>query len=156
MARVKFLFLATLIWLFPLQMTAVGGETTAVNVSATILSKNLCKFNSNKAALDFGTLDPSIPVTRSVSTTISFVCNGSALEATYSISDNGGLNGYRMVHETDAAQVIPYTLSLSPTSGNAPKSVDQILTIDGSIEGVDYQTALVGSYSDTVTITIDP
>jgi spore coat protein U-like protein len=157
MKRLGFLLLTAFLWLVPLQMVAVGGGTAAVNVSATILSKNKCKFNTNNPSLDFGLLDPSNAAVRNASLTISIVCNGSDPLASYAMSDDGGLDNYKMAHETDPTQKIPYTLSLSPASGSGLIKGDPYdVTIDGSIQGADYQTALVGIYSDTVILTLLP
>lgn len=156
MKQLRFFLLTALIWLIPLQMVAVGGDASAVNVSATILSKNKCKFNTKNPVLDFGTLDPSNAVVRNESVAISFVCNGAVDPATYVMSDNGGLDNYKMTHASDLTQKIPYTLTINSASGTVPKGVDQNLTIDVSIQNTDYQTALVGNYSDTIILTLLP
>lgn len=142
--------------------TCYAGSTSTVSVSAVVLSKGNCKFRSNTAALGFGSLDPGNPVDRTVNTTLIFRCqaNGNNL-ITFSITDDSGLyetgpNAPRMRNTTYTTQYLPYTLTLNPTSGSVPKTVDQTLTVTGTVKGVDYQNALTGNYSDTVTISIDP
>jgi spore coat protein U-like protein len=139
----------------------VLADSQVVSVTATILSKNQCKFKSKTAALSFGDLHPSEPVDRTVAASITFRCVGSAPQATFAITDDDGLyetgpDANQMRHSTDTAEYLPYTLILTPTSGTIPKKADQTLTILGTVKGVDYQNALMGSYSDTVVISIEP
>ena len=136
---------------------------TMVLVSATVLSKSNCKFNAATAALNFGNLDPATPVDKTVTTSITFVCNGSAANATFSITDNDGLyetgpNANRMLNTTfpTPPKYLPYSLTYNPQTSTVPKGVNQTLTISGTVLGVDYQDAYVGSYSDTVVLTIAP
>ena len=136
-------------------------DSTTVSVAAVVLSKSNCKFNSATAALNFGNLDPANPIDRTVSTTVTFVCHGSAPSATFSITDDDGLyktapNANRMRHTTVTTEYLPYSLTLNPTSGTVPKNVDQTLTISGTVKGTDYQNAYVGNFSDTVIISISP
>jgi spore coat protein U-like protein len=141
--------------------TCYSAGNTAVAVTATIVSKSNCKFNSASAALDFGSLDPGNPTDKTVNTSITFVCHGSANPATFSIGDDDGLyetgsNANRMRHTIAAAEYLPYSFSLNPETGTVPKNTDQTLTITGTVRGVDFQDAYVGSYSDSVTLTISP
>jgi len=135
--------------------------STTVSVSATILSKSLCKFNAKSANLAFGDLDPLTAPDVTTSTTIDFVCNGSADTATYLMEDDDGLHetgvdASRMQHVTLPAQYIPYTFSLTPTTDTVPKGATQTLTVSGTILGNDYRTAFVGDYTDVITITLTP
>ncbi len=140
---------------------ADASDTGVVTVSATILSKNQCKFSSASAALAFGILDPANPVDKTVSTSVNFRCMGSSPTATFFITDDDGLheispNANRMRHTTIGTEYLPYTFTLNPTSGTVPKNTVQILTISGLVNGTDYQDAAVGNYSDTVIITLEP
>ena len=154
MGCISFLLITALFWLAPL--TAVAVEVASITVSAVILSKNQCKFDTKAATLDFGQLDPLNPVVVNASTSISFTCNGADAIAAYIVGDDGGLNSYNMVHQTDPAQMIPYSLTLTPSAGTVTKKTPQAMTISGSILGVDYQSALVGLYSDTVIVDVQP
>ena len=138
-----------------------AADTSTVGVSATVVSKNNCKFNSATAAIPFGTLDPTNPVDKTVNTSITFRCAGSAPNATFFISDNDGLyetgpNANRMRHTTIGTEYIPYTFTLNPTSGTVPKNSTQTLIISGTVKGVAYQEAAAGNYSDRVIITLAP
>lgn len=133
----------------------------SVNVSATILSKSNCQFTTTSAALNFGSLDPTNPINKSVNIPIQFVCRGSASVATFFISDDDGLyetgpNANRMQHSVNLTTFLPYSISLNPVTGNADKNVNQILTITGTVKGEDYRFATSGSYADVVTLAINP
>jgi len=138
-----------------------AADSNVVSVTATVISKSQCKFNSNTATLNFANLDPANPVDTTINTSITFRCGGSAPNATFSITDDDGLyetgpDMNRMRHTTIPTEYLPYSLALSPTSGTVPKNTNQTLTITGTVRGVDYQNAAMGSYSDTVVITIEP
>lgn len=152
-----------LVILFTLLITShlEAGDSSLVSVSATVLSRSECKFNSKTASLNFGNLDPSNPVDQTVETSITFRCGGSAPMATFSITDDDGLyetgpNLNRMRHSTITSEYLSYSLTLNPTSGTVPKNTNQTLTIRGQVKGVDYQDATAGGYSDTVVISINP
>jgi len=140
---------------------SLASDTQMVAVTATVLSKSQCKFNSKTSTLNFGNLDPANPIDKTTSTSITFRCGGSAPNATFSITDDDGLyetdpDANRMRHTTISTKYLAYSLTLNPTSGTVPKNTDQTLTITGTVRGVDYQDALAGIYSDTVVISIAP
>ncbi len=140
---------------------SVSADSSGLSVTASVLSKSRCKFQTKASALDYGTLDPSSGGDATVVTTLGFVCNGSAPSATFLISQDNGLNGTgpsnnRMQHTVLLTEFLPYSLVLSPTSATVPKGVIQTLTVTGTINAVDYQNAMIGSYSDTVVISITP
>jgi spore coat protein U-like protein len=146
-------------------LTVLAGTCYAVpstvNVSAVILSKSNCKFNTKSAALDFGSLDPVAAPDVTRQATLTFTCNGSASQATYLITDDDGQhetgpNGSRMQHGTVPSAYLPYSFSLNPSSGTVPKGVAQTLTITGTVLGKDYRMAIAGTYADVVTLTINP
>jgi spore coat protein U domain-containing protein, fimbrial subunit CupE1/2/3/6 len=144
------------------QVVCLAAAPAVVSVSATILSQNQCKFaNPSSQTLAFGTLDPLNAVDVTTQVQFSFSCNGKDNPATFSITDNDGLyetgpDRNRMQNLTTPSAFLPYTLVYSPTSGSVPKGSSQTLTVTGTVKGSDYQTAYVGDYSDTVTLTIQP
>jgi len=132
-----------------------------LTVSAVVPSKSICKFSSGSASLSFGTLDPGNPVDVTLSTTIGFRCMGSAPVATFLITDDDGMNelapdGNRMAHLSLPGSFLPYELTLSPATATVPKNAPQVLTVTGTVRGVDYQGAPEGAYSDSVVISIEP
>ena len=138
-----------------------ASDSGAIAVSATVISKNECKFAAANLTLALGSIDPSstLSVSRSITTTIR--CGGSAASATYFITTNDGLypagtNAPRMRHATLVTQFLPYTLTVSPASATVPKNVDQTITITGTVAPSGFQSAAPGAYSDTVVITLTP
>ena len=132
-----------------------------LSVSATVVSKSLCKFNTASSTLSFGALDPGSASDKTVNTTTTFSCGGSAPTAAFAITHDSGLyetgpNAPRMRHGTVTTEYLPYTLTLSPSSGTAPKNVNQTLTVTGTVRGTDYAGAYAGNFADTVVITIAP
>jgi hypothetical protein len=148
-------------------LLAAGGpsahavDNNILTVTATVLSKNVCKFNSATATLNFGTLDPGNPVDVTQSTIVTLRCNGSAPIAAFNITNDDGLyetgpSANRMRHATVLTEYLPYTLSLNPVSGTVPKNTNRNLTITGTVTGVNYQSAQAGNYADTVILSLNP
>lgn len=150
--------------LFFLLITFAGncfGASSTITVQAVILSKSICKFKTKGAVVDFGGLDPVAAPDVTRQATLTFVCNGSADPATYLITDDDGQNasgpnGKRMLHSTSPGTFLPYSLTYEPASATVPKGEQQTLTVTGTVLGNDYRTALAGTYTDTVTLTIEP
>lgn len=139
----------------------LAANSTGLSVSAVLLSKNQCKFDTKNAVLDFGSLDPGNPVDVTVSAVLSYRCIGSAPIATFAFFDDDGLyetgvDLNRMQHATLPGTFIPYEFTLDHVAGTMPKNATQDLTVTGTLRGAGYQTALAGTYTDTVTITIIP
>jgi hypothetical protein len=61
-----------------------------------------------------------------------------------------------MRHTSVVTEYLPYDFSIIPVSGSVPKNTNTSITITGTVKGIDYQKAYVGSYGDTVTLTIAP
>ncbi|MDP1610661.1 MAG: spore coat protein U domain-containing protein [Sulfuritalea sp.] len=141
--------------------SAHAADTAIVSVGATVLSKNNCKFQGSTAlALAFGNIDPSSASPATASTGISFKCGGSSPTASYSITHDSGLyetgvNANRMKHAT-LNEYLPYTFSLTPSSGTVAKNVSLAITVDGSIAPASFQDASMGAYSDTIVVTVNP
>lgn len=140
---------------------AMAAGTNTLTVTAAVLSKSNCKFNSATSTLNFGVINPSSVVNANASTTVNFVCNGSALNATFFIFQDYGLyktgpGANRMRHATVLTEFLPYSLVLNPTSATVPKGVTQTLTISGTVTPASFQSALAGNFADTVIITLAP
>lgn len=132
-----------------------------VSVTATVLSKSNCKFQTSAAALPFGTLDASLAADRVVNATLAFRCQGSAPIASFMFSSDDGRNESgpdrpRMRHATIPAEYLPYSLGLSPETGTIGKGVTGTLTLTGTVTPADVAGAIAGSFSDTVTLTLLP
>ncbi len=147
--------------LFITAKEGISADPSALSVSGSVLSKNKCKFQTKASALDYGNLDPASSVDVTAVTTLGFVCNGSTPSATFLMTQDNGLNATgpgnnRMQHTSILTEFLPYSLALSPSSATVPKGLTQTLTVTGTVNFVDYQSATFGSYSDTVVITITP
>ncbi|HET7401490.1 MAG TPA: spore coat protein U domain-containing protein [Usitatibacter sp.] len=142
-------------------MPAAAAGTYALAANATILSKSSCKFNSqNGLVMSFGTINPSASVNATASVNLDIVCTGSAALAVYAISrDNGqhsgGTGGLRLRHLTNPTAFLPYSLNV-PLSGTAPKGINRIVAINGTITPANFGNAIAGFYSDVVTLDITP
>ena len=132
-----------------------------MSIGATVLSKNICRFtNAGPTVLDFGAIDPSSGVNKTATASTTFRCTGSNPMATYLITSDDGLystgaNAPRMRHTVNPANFLPYNIDM-PQSGTVPKNTFQTMTVTGTVLVADFQNALVGSYSDTVVLTISP
>lgn len=140
---------------------AQAAPDTAIDVSATVLSISNCRFRTTSAALAFGVLQPWNPVDATVTAGLVIRCAGNAAPlATYFIFDDDGLHGsagvQRMQNTTNAAAFLPYTLSYAPATATIPRNTNALITVTGTVYGVDYQWAASGDYTDTVTLTIVP
>lgn len=142
-------------------LTFAGASAAIVAVNATVITKNSCKFTSGPGNISFS-LDPFNPVDVSPqdAASIQVRCNGSGNPATFSISDDGGINdvvpGQKqlMANIAGVPHYIPYTMGFSPTT--IPHNTDVQLAVTVSVLGSSYADAYAGAYTDLVTLTITP
>jgi len=145
--------LAAMAILFVSVTAAVAADTANVAVNATVVGA--CKFNSG-GTIDF-TLDPSIggDVNGAV-TQPQFWCTKNA---SYTITDDNGLNDsgttYQMKHAS-LADVIPYSFVYTATGTGSGPGTPITMNITSTVLSADYLNVAAGSYSDTVTLTINP
>jgi len=133
---------------------AMAQDTATVAVSATVVGT--CKFATG-GSIPFGNLDPSVGTDQTPAVTQpTFWCTKGA---SYTITDDDGVNKSGTTHQMKHASLteyIPYSFTYTASgTGAGPGSV---LTMDiaSSVKGTDYQNASAGSYTDTVTLTINP
>lgn len=135
--------------------------TSSLAVSAVVLSRSLCFFQTGPRTLDFGTIQPTSLIAATATTTIQIWCVGGSGSTTYSMQAGNGLYspgaGLRRVrHASVATEFMAYTLSLTPASATIPWLATQTITVNGSIAPAQFQNARFGAYSDTVIIDVDP
>ena len=141
--------------------TIASAATYGLTVGATVLSASNCKFRTAAGSvLAFGNIDPSSGVNRVASVNLTIRCGGSAATASWALTSNDGLYGVgpgqpRMRHAVTPTEYLPFALN-TPISGTAPKNVDTVLTITGTITPAQFQNALAGAYADTVVLTLSP
>ena len=132
---------------------AMAADTASVAVSATVTGT--CKFNSG-GTLSF-TLDPSTggAVTGTVSQPAFWCTKG----ASYTLSDDDGLNPsgttHRMKHAT-LNEYIPYSFTYTTSGTGLGNGNPVTMDIASTVVEADYMDVPAGSYSDTVTMTINP
>lgn len=139
---------------------AAFGDTGTLAVTATVLSKSNCRFDTRTSTLDFGALDPAVAADVTASASIDFVCRGSAPVAAFLFTDDDGRNpsgpGARRMRHAAAPEFLPYGLAFSPPSGTVPRNVHRTLTVSGTVRGTDFRGAMAGAYTDSVVVSILP
>ncbi len=134
---------------------ALAASTNAISVSATVIGT--CKFSSATSTLAFGNLDPTLATNATASMSTNFWCTKGAA---YAITNDTGLHNsgatIRMQNGADATQFIPYTIAYTNAGTGLGKNTPVTLNVTGTVLNADYVDAGAGSYSDTVTLTINP
>lgn len=151
----KLLILLSAIAIVSISSKAIAADTGTVNINATVVGT--CKFTTNTANINV-TLDPSVGGTVNGSGSLVFWCTKNA---SYTVSDDDGLyeTGVNLnrVFNSTANEYIPYSFSYNPTSGSGNGPQNPItLSVTASFAQTDYQNASAGTYTDTVTITVNP
>jgi spore coat protein U-like protein len=153
-------------WLVVAWLLAIGtsamADTGALVVTATVVSKGVCKFQTGPATLAFGTIDPASGTAKTATATIQVRCTGAGSNpnVTYSLVADNGANasgGVRRVrHATLASEVMAYSLAFSPASATIAKNTTVDITVSGKILPADFQNVASGAYSDTVKLDLYP
>jgi spore coat protein U-like protein len=140
--------------------------THQVNVSASVLG--ICTIIDASSTLAFGTLNPATGGTvNATGSAASFRCTqGQTFTITSDDGTNesaagGGNNRMRLTGAvgagcTNAFECIRYTLNHTTTGTGTGLLTNISFGVTGSTTLVDYQGAAVGSYTDTVTLTVSP
>jgi spore coat protein U-like protein len=140
--------------------TAAFGDTGTLAVTATVLSKSQCKFDTKTSTLNFGALDPAVAADVNATTSVGYVCRGSAPVAAFLFTDDNGQNpsgpGARRMRHAAAPEFLPYGLAVSPASGTIPKNAPGTLTISGTVRWTDFRGSTAGAYTDSVVVSILP
>jgi len=127
------------------------------------LGATSCRFGAGQASLNFGVLDPASSSDSEVSVLMTLRCTGppNIDPVPFSITDDDGLfetgpNQNRLRNTLISSEYIPYSFSVLPSSGLAPRNTSIDITIKAGIKASDIQNAYIGSYSDTITLTLSP
>jgi len=139
---------------------AAFGDTGTLAVTATVLSKSQCKFDTATSTLNFGALDPAVAADVNATSSVGFVCHGSAPVAAFLFTDDNGQNpsgpGTRRMRHVAALEFLPYDLALTPASGTIAKNAPGTLTVSGTIRWADFRGSMAGAYADSVIVSILP
>ena len=120
-----------------------------------------CSFVSLPGTLSFGNLDPGVGTNVIRTTTLTIRCTGAgANPVLFTITDDDGLyetgvNAGRMRNTAVPTEFLPYSIAYAG-SGSVLKKTDLNIVITGTVLGMVYQDAYVGSYSDMITFTVSP
>jgi spore coat protein U-like protein len=141
------------------QAGAAGGH--ALSVSASVLSKNVCRFQTaGPTALPFGAIDPASTSPVTVNLTLQYRCNGSDAVAAWTVASDDGLyesgaGQPRMRHGTVLTSFLPYTLTF-PASGTVARNTITNMSISATVTPAGFANATVGAYADTLVLTLTP
>lgn len=119
--------------------------------AACSAAAQVCTFRTMPGSIAFGNLDPSVASTQTASTTVRVRCTLSGTP-TWQFAGAHGNAPLQMKHMTQNA-FIPYTVAAAYVSGG---SANQLWRITATVLGQNYQDALVGPYSDNLSMTITP
>lgn len=141
--------------LFAFSSMSYASDTATVNINATVVG--VCKFVPPKTTTISVSLDPSVGGTVTGSSTLSFWCTKGT---TYTITDDNGLyHGGTTTHRVKHGSLdeyIPYIFNYTSSGTGQGANNDITLNVSASFAEADYEDASAGTYSDTVTMTINP
>lgn len=139
---------------------AAFGDTGTLAITATVLSKSQCKFDTKTSTLNFGTLDPAVASDVNATTSVGYVCRGSAPVAAFLFTDDNGQHpsgpGARRMRHSAAPEFLPYGLAFSPASGTIAKNAPGTLALSGTVRWADFRGLMAGPYTDSVVVSILP
>jgi len=121
-------------------------------VACTSAHAQACFFSSSPAGIGFGSLDPSSAATRIAFTDVRVFCLPLSFTPAWQFAGANGNAPLRMKHATQSA-FVPYTVASSFTGMSG---FSQSWRLTATVLGPNYQNALVGSYSDLLTVTVTP
>jgi spore coat protein U-like protein len=151
---------------FALSGVVGAAGTHTVNVSASVLG--VCAVITASSTLAFGSLNPSTGGTvNATGSAANFRCTqGQTFTITSDDGVNesaaGGANNHMRLTGAvgagcaNAYECIRYTLAFTSTGAGTGLLTNISFGVTGSTGIVDYQSAAVGSYTDTVTLTVSP
>jgi spore coat protein U-like protein len=155
---VKRIILIVAIAMIAFSGVALAADTNTVTVTANIVGT--CKFNSATSTLAFGALDQTLTTDATASNnSTTFWCTKNT---NYAITDDDGLNELvanenRMQNLGTPGEFIKYSFGYGPATGAGGGKTSPItLTMNGTVNNIDYVNAAAGNYQDTVVLTIIP
>ncbi|MEP7329742.1 MAG: hypothetical protein ABI777_11060 [Betaproteobacteria bacterium] len=116
-----------------------------------VASGQTCTYNAGQPnTASFGTIDPTLSVTKVFSLTINYKCTGGA-NASFTITgaNDTGPGAYRLRHVTQLTQFMNYTITTADLPGTK-------IVLNGQLVAADYQDAYVGSYADILNVLVLP
>ena len=132
--------------------TIVRAALAAALLAVCSLAQGDCSFNSGGGSINFAPFDPSVATTKTAFSDVKVKCTPAGTTPTWQFTGLYGNAPLRMKHSLQNA-FIPYSVAPSLLSSSG---ANQSWRLTATVLGTDYQNALVGSYSDTLTATITP
>jgi spore coat protein U-like protein len=133
--------------------SAMAADNAVVNVSATVAP--ICKFNSGGSVVF--TLDPSSGAQADGAITQpEFWCTKGT---TYTITDDLGLHESGTIFQMKHASLneyIPYSFTYTASSTGSGKNSPIAMDVVANVPNAAFVDASEGSYSDVITLTINP
>lgn len=124
---------------------ALAANSATLTVSATV--DEVCTFAVGPYTMPFGTIDPTDGGTDPGAATLTYTCTNGT---TFTLDDVSGEHTFATGPGTLKYNIAAYTLTTVGTGAA------QTLNLIGSISSIQKATAAAGSYSDTLTININP
>jgi hypothetical protein len=124
----------------------LAADSTQVNVSATVAGT--CSFGAPTYDMDFGSFSVTDTGAKPASATLEFTCTNNT---PYSIDDVAGARNLT----GPGGETLAYSIAAYTTSGTANGGL-QSVTLNGTIAQAAYQAASAGTYTETLTININP
>ena len=133
-----------------------------MGVTAVVVSKSNCSFNTRNLVLQFNPIDPASASDATATVTGNISCNGgqsNTVTLAFTLGPgkySTGPTARRMQHTLVTTEYLPYSLSISPASANIKKNSSLDFTITGTIRPFEFQNAAAGDYLDLVQILVAP
>ena len=129
---------------------AMAANTTSVGVSATVAG--ICKFSATTGStLSFGSIDPSGTAAATASVTLPFQCTKSATSAA-SIQSGGTA----LVSSTNTMAYSSSLTGVVQTGSGFGSGATLTMTLNGTVAAAVYQAAAVGTYVDSIVVSVSP
>lgn len=159
LAGLTLLLAACLLWA---EAGHAASASNPLTVTAAVLSKNSCKFSNANVANMTVPIDPTSGADASMSINWQLTCRGSSNSVAWMITANDGSNfsgpgARRMAYVTTSGTLyLPYGLDISPFSGTTTKGATVTVALKVTVSYLDFRVAVPATYTDTVTITLQP
>lgn len=135
---------------------AALADTQSLSVTASVTG--VCKFNSGQTpVLAFGAIDPSGTTNATASASVLYRCTtGTAATVSSAVTGARTLTGTGTAAGDTMNYSLAFTSGASGTGAGFGAGKDLTLVVGGTITPANYQNKTVGSYSDSVTLTVTP
>ncbi len=130
-------------------------DTSSIAVRASV--RGSCVITSADD-VDFGTLETGDVTSHEATANVQYWCSN-GLSYTLALDDglHAGGPGQPAMKRTTGVEKIPYSVTITPTSGiGLGPTPSQTAVVKATIEKDHAQAASVGDYEDTLTVTLEP